>query len=203
MSAEVASEILSSRSRLKIADMMSARPRTLGELAAKTGVSVQAVLKHLEKLDRLGVLEKRKVSGRGLSARKLYAMKGFRIGDFSLEGLTVVSLSARKPIRYEGSDPIGDLERIAEDALVQKRRVREQARKLGRSIAELAEHEERLDGLIDALGLGDEDRLVVQTAFTEETLEEAERELGKTHKVGDPRRSIARALAKARRSVEK
>ena len=203
MAAEVSTEILSSSSRLKIADMLSTRPRALGELAAETGVSVQAVLKHLEKLESLGMLQTRKVSGRGIPVRKLYALRGFHVGDFSVEGLTVVGISRRKPAGYEGTDPVGDLERIAEDVLVQRRRVRDQARKLGRSIAQLTEHEERLEGLIDTLGLDDEDRLIVQTAFTEETLEEAEEELKRIHRIDDPRRSIAQALAKARRSVKK
>jgi DNA-binding transcriptional ArsR family regulator len=200
---DLSPEILSSKSRLRIADLLSTRPRTLGELADKTGVSVQAVLKHLERLDSLGILEKRKVSGKGISVRKLYALKGFHVGDFSAGGLTVVNIAKGSPIPYEGRDPVGDLERIAEDVLVQRRRTRDQARKLGRSIDELTAHEERLSGLIDALGLGDEERLIIQTAFTEETLEDAEKELRRVHRIDDPRRSIARALAKARRSVKK
>ncbi|HME18349.1 MAG TPA: winged helix-turn-helix domain-containing protein [Nitrososphaerales archaeon] len=203
MAPEISQEILSSKSRLRIADLLSTRPRTLGELADKTGVSVQAVLKHLEKLDRLGILEKRKVSGKGISIRKLYSLKGFRVGDFSAEGLTVVNIARVGPVPYEGKDPVGDLERIAEDVLVQRRRVRDQARRLGRSIEELTAHEERLGGLIGGLGLGDDERLVIQTAFTEETLEEAEKELKRVHRIDDPRRSIATALAKARRSVKK
>jgi DNA-binding transcriptional ArsR family regulator len=203
MAAEAPAEILSSKSRLRIADLLSTRPRTLKELADRTGVSVQAVLKHLEKLDSLGMLEKRKVAGRDLSVRRLYALKGFHVGDFSAEGLTVVSIREGGPLPYHGTDPAGDLEKIAEDVLVQRRRVRDQARRLGRSISELTGYEERLAGLIEALGLEDPERLVIQTAFTEETLGDAERELRKVHGIDDPRRSIARALAKARRSVKK
>jgi DNA-binding transcriptional ArsR family regulator len=203
MAPDISPEILSSKSRLRIADLLSTRPRTLGELASKTGVSVQAVLKHLERLDSLGILEKRKVSGKDISVRKLYFLKGIHIGDFSADGLTVVNIAKGKPLPYEGKDPVGDLERIAEDVLVQRRRIRDQARKLGRSIEELTVHEERLSGLIERLRLADDERLVIQTAFTEETLEEAEKELKRIHRIDDPRRSIARALAKARRNVEK
>jgi DNA-binding transcriptional ArsR family regulator len=199
--AEGTQAILSSKSRLRIADLLSTRPRTLGELSERTGVSAPAVLKHLEKLDGLGMLEKRDVTGKGIPVRRLYSLKGYHVGDYSAGNLTVVDVSRGEPVPYAGKDPAGDLERFAEDVLVQRRRVREQARRLGRSIAELTGTEERLRGVIDSLGLTEEERLVVETAFTEETLEEAEKELRTTHKVDEPRRSIAKALAKARRNV--
>lgn len=203
MAADIPPEILSSRSRLKIADLLSTRPRTMGELADKTGVSVQAVLKHLEKLESLKVLEKRRVSGKGVSVRKLYALKGYHVGDFSTEGLTIVNMTKVEPIQYAGKDPVGDLDSIAEDVLVQRRRIREQARKLGRSIRELVEYEGRMNSLIETMGIGDVERLLIRTAFTEETLGEAEAELKRVYRINDPRRSIERALAKAKRSVSK
>src|SRR5271157_4815434 len=132
MAGEVPPEILSSRSRLVIADLLSTRPRTLGELADKTGVSIQAVLKHLQKLDQMGMLEKKSVSGREISARKLYSLKGAHLGDYSAGSLTVVSMARREGGSSASRSPVTDLEALAEDVLVQRRRIREQARKLGR-----------------------------------------------------------------------
>ena len=40
-------EVVSSKARLIIADLVSRRPRTLRELSQVTGISVQGVLKHL------------------------------------------------------------------------------------------------------------------------------------------------------------
>jgi predicted transcriptional regulator len=203
MVGEIPPELLSSPSRLKIADLLSVRPRTLGELADETGISVQAVLKHLEKLDRLGIVEKRKVSGRDVSARKVYLTKGAFVGDYSYGDLTIVNMTRRGHVKYESADPVGELESLAEDTLVQRRRIREQVRKLSRMISQLVDSEDRLSGIIEGLGLDDEECLLVQTMFTEETLGDAERALARTHGMRDPRRSIERALAKARRSVNK
>jgi predicted transcriptional regulator len=203
MADEIPPELLSSPTRLKIADLLSLRPRTLGELAEETGISVQAVLKHLEKLGRLGIVDKKKVLGRDMSARKVYSMKGAFVGDYSYGDLTIVNMTRRGREMYESVDPVGELESLAEDTLVQKRRIREQARKLSRMISQLVDSEDRLSGLIEGLGLDDEERLLVQTMFTEETLGDAERALARTHGMRDPRRSIERALAKVRRSVKR
>ncbi|MDV3276909.1 MAG: helix-turn-helix domain-containing protein [Nitrososphaerales archaeon] len=196
-------ELLASRSRLRIAALLSTRPRTLGELANETGVSVQAVLKHLEKLNRLGILEKRKISGKSISVRKLYSIKGAHVGNFSTGDITIVSVTKRQPAGHRSKDPVGEMQNLAEDVLVQKRRIREQARKLGREIGELVESEERLNGLVQSLDLDDEERLVLLTAFTEETLEDAEKALARTHGLTDPRRSLERAIGKARRVGKK
>jgi predicted transcriptional regulator len=203
MAGETSSEILSSRSRLKIADLLSIRPRTLGELAGETGISVQGVLKHLDKLSQLGLLEKGKIGGKAVTVRKLYSMKNGSVGDFSNGGLTIVSISRRQPSVYKSANPVGELESLAEDILVQKRRIREQARRLGRMIDEMIGDQEKLNSLVQDLNLSDEDKLVVQTAFTEETLQDAEKALSRIHGMTTPRRSIEQALSKARRNVKK
>ena len=86
-------EVVSSRTRLKVADLVSARPRSLGELAAATGISIQGVLKHLRKLEELGLVEGKNVRSPDLAVRKVYAAKGVRLGDFSAGDLTLVKLS--------------------------------------------------------------------------------------------------------------
>jgi len=189
--------IVSSRVRLKIADLISIRPRTLRELADITGISVQAVLKHLEKLNRVGVLEEKRIDAAELGVRKVYSIAGFHVGDFSLGDLTIVKLSKTAPplakTRRVGR---AELERLAEDSLVQRRRIREQARRLGRMIDDLVASETRLSGLIESLRLGDGERLMVHTFFTEESMEEAESSLKGHYGMVNPRRDIERALEK-------
>ncbi len=203
MAEAVPEKILSSKSTLTIADLLSTRPRSLGELAYRTGVSMPAVLKHLEKLEKLGVLEKTKVSGGELPVRRLYAIRGVRIGDYSVGGITIVSAFPTRRATVRSEDPVGELETLAADMLVEKRRIREQSRRLARTIGEVMNDQQRMNDLIEGLGLDDEERIILQTAFTEETLGEAEEALAKIHGMKEPRRSIERVLAKARRNVKR
>jgi predicted transcriptional regulator len=189
--------IVSSRVRLKIADLLSIRPRTLKELADITGISVQAVLKHLEKLDSLGVLDERRIDAAELAVRKVYYITGVHVGDFSLGDLTIVKLSRTEQPPARGRKAgRQELERLAEDSLVQRRRIREQARRLGRMIDDLVATEGRLNGLIESLRMKDGERLMVHTFFTEESMEEAESSLKEHYGVTDARRAIERALGK-------
>ena len=73
-------EIASSRARLTIASLLSSRPRTLGELAEVTGMSVQGVLKHLKKLAEKGIVKEWKMPrGRHLRPRKLYFIESRKV----------------------------------------------------------------------------------------------------------------------------
>jgi predicted transcriptional regulator len=194
---------MASVSRLTIADLLSRRPRTLKELADKTGVSMQAVLKHLDKLDSLGMIEKKSVSGSEISARKLYSIKGIHVEDFSAGDLTIVNLSRELPAPSLSKNPVRDLESLAVENIVLRRQIRERARRLQRSIGRLVENEERLKSIVDGIDLDDGERLILQTAFTEETLDEAEKVLRTTHDIAEPRRSIDRAISKASRNVKR
>jgi DNA-binding transcriptional ArsR family regulator len=197
MTSKNLSDIISSRARLKIADLLSTRPRTLKELADITGISVQAVLKHLGKLQRLGVLHEARIKGAGLAVRKLYSIEGVRIGDFSQGDLTIVKLSPTEPFKgKQARASFGELESLAEDNLLQRRRIREQARKLGRMIDGLVEGEDRLNGLVNGLRLSDDERLMVRTFFTEESMGEAERSLVEHYGLASARRAIDAALGK-------
>ncbi len=176
MAERALSEIVSSRSRLRIASLLSVRPRTLAELAQLTGMSVQGVLKHLSKLKELGILEEAPFAAVG--ARKVYSLKGFDVGDFSSEGLTVVKMSRRATAKPEEKRPLRELEYISEDSLLLRRRIRNQSRRLGRMIDELFENEAALRATLGSLKLTDEERIILQTVFAEETLEDARKSLG-------------------------
>lgn len=195
-------EVVSSKARLIIADLVSRRPRTLRELSQVTGISVQGVLKHLAKLEGLGLVEERRIAG-GSVARKVYSSKGYHIGDFSDGGLMVVKTKPREwNAEAVTGPPLRTLQALSEDTLVQRLRIREEARRLGRMIDELFGTEERLNGAIESIKLTDEERLVVRAYFGEETPEEAVEVLTKNFGIADARRTIERGLRKVRKDVK-
>lgn len=203
MSDEILKSVVSSRVRLRIADLLSSRPRTLRELASLTGISVQGVLKHLGKLEELGLASRQRVRAGEMGVRKVYSAKGTHIGDYSAGDLTVVKLSRYRPRPVTSTDPVRELEEVSEGLLLQKRRIRDSSRRLRRLIDELVEDQARMEGLITSLDLTDEERLIIQTAFSEESLEEAEKALKEHHGVADARRALEKALSKARRVAKK
>jgi predicted transcriptional regulator len=195
--------VISSRTRLKIADLVSTRPRTLGELAAATGISIQGVLKHLKKLEGLGLLEEKSVKSPVLAIRKVYATKGARLGDFSMGDLTLVKLSGKPSAPLEEPNRRLDLEYLAEEAILRRRRVRDQARRLGRMIDDLVEDESRVKATLESMDLSDTERLILQVLFAEESLEEGERVLSEHFGLQDGKKSVEKVLAKARHQVKK
>jgi len=196
-------EIVSSKVRLQIADKISVRPRTLRELADVTGISVQGVLKHLSVLEKLGIIAETKVKGGALPVRTVYSMKGVRIGDFSHGDLTVVKVTNAANFSAKSEHPLRELESLAADALVQKSRIRDQTRRLGRMIDELVTTESRIGGLVGGLGTTDEDRLLLHAAFTEESLEEAERSIADHYGLREPKRALEKALSRAGKLAKK
>ncbi len=190
-------EVLSSSARLRIEDALSVRPRTLGELASVTGITVQGVLRHLKRLEELGLVEERRLPGRGMKARALYAAKGELVGDYSTGDLTIVKPTERLP-PHASSERAFDPERGAGEILVLRRRVREQARRLGRMIDELVDEQEALRSALDGLPLDEEERLIVEVVLTEDTLEDGLKVLSRYYGIED-RRSIDKALAKVKR----
>lgn len=175
MSTSTLESIVSSKHRLIIADLISVRPRTLRELAGISKISIQGVLKHLSKLRELGLLDERAVRGaRYLAVRKVYSIKTSNLGDYSKGGLMVVNLSEefREPIK-PAKDVYAELDGLAEDVLIQRRRVNDQGRRLHRMIDNLAASESRLKREIEMLDLNTEEKLIAETLFTEDTFADA------------------------------
>lgn len=202
MSAGQLDEVLSSGVRLKIADAISQRPRTLGELSYTTGISVQGVLRHLRRLEKVGLIEERRVTASAPKARRVYAAKGAILQDYSAGNLTVAKLvetwpEARRP-RKQGAE----LESMAAEVLILRRRVREEAKRIGKMIDEAAQSQEELEAALAGMHLSEEERLILEVILTEETVEDGIRALSKFYGMED-RRSIDEALAKARRDVGK
>lgn len=196
-------DVVSSRTRLKVADLVSTRPRSLRELAAATEISIQGVLKHLRKLEELGLVEEKNVRSPGLAVRKVYAAKGAMLRDFSAGDLTLVKLSRNPSAPAEEPDRPLDPEHVAEEAILRRRQVRDQARRLGRMIDDLVEDESRIRAALESMDLSDKERLILQVLFTEESLEEGERVLLEHFGLQDGKKSIEKALSKARHHLKR
>jgi len=195
-------EILSSGVRLKIADALSQRPRTLGELALITGISVQGVLRHLRRLEKLGLVEERKLSNSFSKARIVYASRGAAVEDYSTGDLTVAKVVQSGESDRPMHRPATDLEAMSADVLLLRRRVKDETKRLGRLIDEVAESRDELKASLANIPLNDVERVVLEVILTEETEEDGLRALSRFYGIED-RRSIDKALAKARYNVGK
>jgi len=130
--------------------------------------------------------------------RKLYSMNRIRVVDFSVGDLSIFKVTRPSYDRNAEGGP--SLQWLATEILIGRRHIREKARRLARSIDELVENEEMLARAVDSLDVRDDERLILLTTFTEETAEDAETVLEKVQGLKDARRSIDKALAKAKRS---
>jgi len=192
-------EILSSGVRLKIANALSLRPRTLGELAYITGITVQGVLRHLRRFETMGLVEERGLNTSVPKARKVYASKGAIVEDYSSGDLTVAKVIKSRPDSRRTQKPLADLESMSADVLLLRRRVKEEAKKLGRLIDEAAESQGELEAALSKTPLNEVERLILEVLLTEETVEEGVRVLSRFYGIED-RRSIENVMSKARES---
>jgi len=197
------SEVLSSPNSLGIAALVSVRPRTQSELVELTGVSLPGVLKHLKRLEKLGLVQEKKLGHNLFAARKVYLAKGMTIGDFSQADLRVVRLHHGPEIAVPQAREVTNLEFLAEDLILQERRVREQVRKLGRMIDGLLEDRSRLKAMTGTTGLGFDERLILQILFSEENVDDGERVLLRHFGLKGGRRSIDRVMAESKKIAKK
>lgn len=189
-------ELLSSRTRLQIAELISRRPRTLRELARLTRLSVPGVLRHLDAMKKVGLVNEERMTSKLMPVRKLYSMRGIRVVDFSVGDLSIFKVV--RPSAKRESEDVPGLQWLAIEILIGRRRIKEKARRLARSIDELVANEETLTRAINSLDIDDDLRLVLLTNFTEDTPEDAEAVLSKIQGMSDARRSIDEALARAK-----
>jgi predicted transcriptional regulator len=167
-------QIVSSGPRLTIAALLSQRPRCLQELSAKTGISIQGVLKHIAKLQGMGLVQWTTLeAGVYLRPRKLYFIRGKRIDGVSREGLILAHLSNQPEVSgARPKDVYNELEGFAEEVLFLRRRISEQSRKLERMLDELAMNEFALNSIVAGLSLTEEERQVAMIIFTESSLDD-------------------------------
>ena len=191
--------LMSSQTRLLIAETLSKRPRTLRELSKLTRLSVPGVLRHLEAMGKAGFIREEKLATRALPVRKMYSLKGIKVMDFSVGDTSIFRVTSDSTSK--GRTP-EDPELLSMEILVGRRAIREKARRLARSIDGLAETEGMLQRAIGGMNLTDIERLILEVVLTEETVEEGVRALSRFYGIED-RRSIDKALAKAKRNVGK
>ena len=196
-------EIAWSRARLKIASLISIRPRSLGELSDAVGISIQGILKHLRILEGLGLISEIRISRpASIRIRKLYALGPWKVVDYSENEFIIANLQhggPRGPTVASHEDPYTGLEKQSEEILFVERRVRELARRARMVMEELGENQDRLLDLVAATGLSPEEKIIATVVFTEDTLAEARDILSLHYGCKNPDETIARVLEKLRR----
>lgn len=191
----VLDEVLSTGAKLKIENALSIRPRTLAELGAITGITVQGVLKHLKQLAELGLVEEKRLPTRTLKARTVYAPAEELIGNYSTLDLVIVKPTRRLPAGAQGAAKSPNLEERAAEVLLLHHRVKDQARKLGRMIDDLADEREALRAGLEGLGVSPEERLILEVLLTEETFQDGLHVLSKWYGIEERRsRAVAERL---------
>ncbi len=194
-------EVASSRARLRIANLLSSRPATLGELADLTGISVQGVLKHLVKLRDEGILAEKKMrGGRFLSQRKLYYVESRKIADYSEGDLLVATIgrSLREP-PLKVRDTYEELDWLAQDIVIMRRRARELSQRMKRVLDEVTEDEARIGALIEGMSLSPEEEQIAYLIFAEDTPEHARAILKEHYGCSDPEAAMKAVVTKVRR----
>ena len=196
-------DIASSRVRLTLSGLLSSRPRTLTELSEATGISVQAVLKHLGKLDDLGILTERNMpKGKYLRPRKLYFIKSRKVADYSQDDVLVATLGGANAPRAaterfgEKRSAYEELDELAQDIIMLKRRVRDLSRKTIKIVDEVVDTESRITSLLGSLDLTDEERQIAYLIFTEDEPERVRAILRDHYGCLDPGAAVAAVFRK-------
>ena len=203
-------DIASSRARLTIASLLSSRPRTLGELAEVTGMSVQGVLKHLRKLHEAGILKEWNMPRGGhLRQRKLYFIESRKVADYSQNDVLVATLGEATPAETgpvagpsQGRDTYEELDSLAQDVMILRRRVRELSRKTSRMVDQVVDAESRITALIGALDLTEEERQIAYLIFGDDEPERARAILREHYGCDDPDAAISDVLRRIRREPQ-
>ena len=193
--------LASSKVRLKIASLLSARPATLGELSSATGISVQGVLKHLSKIAEEGLLsEENMKGGRFLRQRKLYSIRKRLVSDYSEGDLLLAALgrpSREEPQRVK--QVFEELDWLAQDIIMLRRRAKDLSHRLHRVLDEATEDEARIRALLGGLQLAPDERQIAHLIFTEDSPESARAILRDHYGCADPGAAIEYVSAKLRR----
>ena len=191
-------DIVSSNVRMKIASLISIRPRTLGELAEITGISVQGVLKHLVRLRKSGFLTESELrGGKYLRYRKVYSIEGRRIVDLSQGDLMVAYFSKQFNLQ-EGKVKASyeELETVAEDMIITRRRIRDTIKRLERLIEELSYSQERLMTITRTIGLDREEEQIARILFTEDGIDDTKKVLSRYYGLKDAEDSVRKVIEK-------
>jgi len=194
-------ELATSRMRLKIANLLSSRPATLSELSALTDMSVPGVLKHLKKIADQGILKEEGMKGgRYLKQRKLYSIERRKVADYSEGELLVaaVGVSMKEPPRRV-KDPYDELDWLAKDIIILRRRARELSHRMQRVLEEVTEDESRISALVEGLSLAPDEKQIAYLIFTEDTPERVAGVLRDHYGCADPEAAMKAVDERIRR----
>ena len=145
-------------------------------------------------------MEERRLGNSIPKARIVYASKGAIVEDYSSSDLAVAKMVESWPSGRGTKGSETDLENMSANVLLLRRRVNDETRKLGRLIDEVAESRNDLIAALAKMPLSELERLILEVILTEETVEDGVSALSRFYGIED-RRSIDKALAKARRNV--
>lgn len=192
--------IASSKVRLKIANLISSRPATLSELSALTGISVQGVLKHLNRIADEGLLrEENMKSGRFLKQRKLYFIDKRKVADFSEGDLLLAALERVSVTETSrAKDAYEELDWLAQDVIILRRRAKDLSHRLQRLLVEVAEDEARMAALLSDVELTPDERQIAYLIFAEDSPERAREILRDHYGCLDPEGAMESVSAKLR-----
>ena len=110
----------------------------------------------------------------------------------TVAGFLVRSISFTLRVRnsYE------ELDSLAQDVIILRRRARETAQRMRRVLDEITEDEGRVAGIIEGLGLSQDERQIAYLIFAEDEPENARRTLKEHYGCADPEAAIRAVSAK-------
>ncbi len=136
-------------------------------------------------------------SGRYLRPRKLYYIAERRVADYSEGEMIVATLGDRGVAsELETSDPYDELDGLAQDIIVMRRRVRELSGRMRRMIEEVTENESRIAGLIDTMNLSSEEKQIASLIFGDDGPEQTRRILREHYGCKNPEGAIEEVVEK-------
>ncbi len=170
-------------------------------------MSVQGVLKHLKKLEEARLLRERKMKrGRYLKQRKLYFIDNPKVADYSQRDVLVATMGrpraigepGEKTADRSGESSLRELDGLAQDVLILRRRVRDLARRTARMVDEVVESESRIATLVSSLGLTDEEEQVARLVYGDDSPETVRQILREQYGCTDPEGAIRDVMKRIR-----
>ena len=138
-------------------------------------------------------------AGKYLRPRKLYYIESRRVADYSKGDMIVATLGLESAHgRLEAEDPSAELDRLAQDIILLRRRAMELSERMKRMIEEVTENESRIARLIEGLGLTSEEKQIAYLIFGDDRPEKARRILREHYGCRNPEAAIGDVTEKLR-----
>ncbi|MEM4311841.1 MAG: winged helix-turn-helix domain-containing protein [Nitrososphaerales archaeon] len=143
--------LLSSEVRVKLIQLLSKRPRTLAELSDELGVTVQAIMKHIAQLQKIGMVKEIEVES--LLVRKAYKLiVPIWINFDKKEDLNLIQMAYSTKAYHQGEDDqrrelyslLLELEDYSKMALIKLSLLRKRQLRLLKELCEILGEEESI-----------------------------------------------------------